>query len=92
MARSSSDARPTTNEKKKKMTQIANGLHDAMHRIPGVPPHDSASAAATPRTTTRRGVNRHPRLRNPTAHHKTPPRVFVAWQNWIATLVAHRDS
>jgi hypothetical protein len=74
------------------MTQIANGLHDAMHRIPGMPPHDSASAATTPRAATRRGANRHPHLRNPTAHHETPPRVLVAWQNRIATLVARKHS
>jgi hypothetical protein len=56
-------------------------LHDATHRIPGVPAHDSARVATAPRT-----VGRHPGPKNRNAHHETPPRVLVAWQNWIGSL------
>jgi hypothetical protein len=67
-------------------TTLANVLHEATHRIPGVPPHDPTSGA-----TVRRGVNHHPRLQNLAPHHNSPPRVLVPWQNWISQLV-HRNS
>jgi hypothetical protein len=62
-----------------------NVLHDATHRVPGVPAHESSPATSTPK-----GVNRHPRLQNQNAHHESPPRVLIAWQNWIARLVRGR--
>jgi hypothetical protein len=64
------------------MTTTANSLHNAMHRIPGVPQHDTSRNATTPH-----GVGRHPRLQHPVVRHESAPRVLVSWQNWIAKLV-----
>lgn len=64
--------------------EIVETLHEATHRVPGVPAHDDSPRVHSPRTHRQRGVNHHPRLRTSTAHHEKSPRVLVAWQNWIA--------
>jgi len=75
------------------ITKTANSLHEAMHRIPGVPPHREPQAREI------NGANRHHhhqhqhqqqqqqqhrlRLQNQTSHQDAPPSVLVAWQNKI---------
>jgi hypothetical protein len=52
-------------------------MHDAMHKIPGMPSHVDGGLQAT----ASRGRNSHSRLRRNPRHNE--PRVLVAWQNWI---------
>jgi hypothetical protein len=65
-------------------SKTVDALHNATHRVPGVPAHNDSAPSP-------HGVNRHPRLQNRNAHHESQPRVFVAWQNWIARLVRGRS-
>jgi hypothetical protein len=65
--------------------QIVDALHEATHRVPGVPAHDES-----PKANGRRGVNHYPRLQNSTAHREHSPRVLVAWQNWIAAQLRRK--
>ncbi len=73
------------------MNTLAAALHDATHRVPGVPAHsDTPAANSTHRTHT--GPRRHnpsarPRMRHSNVHHQTPPRILITWQNWIGRLV-----
>jgi hypothetical protein len=62
-------------------TTATSVLHEATHRIPGVPAHES-----TPARHGRTNAVHHPRPSNPAHNHGRAPRVFVAWQNWIAKL------
>jgi hypothetical protein len=66
-----------------------NALHDATHRVPGVPAHDSSrnDAAAQGANHHHGMLGRTSRRHNPAAHHQAPPRVLISWQNWIATLL-----
>jgi hypothetical protein len=64
---------------------IVDTLHEATHRVPGVPAHDDSPKAHGPR-----GVTHQPRLQNSTAHHEQSPRVLVAWQNWIAAQLRRK--
>jgi hypothetical protein len=65
-------------------------LHQATHRVPGVPPHRERAAGhqgethhgRAPATTTDRGAPGHSRNHSPAR----PPRVLVAWQRRIAAL------
>jgi hypothetical protein len=70
------------------MNKLASTLHDATHIVPGVPTHSDTPATHQPHRT---GVtprhNKNPRLQNPNRHHQTPPRVLIAWQNWIGRLL-----
>jgi hypothetical protein len=58
-----------------------NWLHEATHKVPGVPAHvDGGRQARVPRRQGHKKVN-------PTSSnrvHTNDPRVLVAWQNWIA--------
>jgi len=68
---------------------LLDTLHEATHRMPGVPEHvDHPSGhQGVPRhgRTRRAASDRHaPRTRNHSPAR--PPRVLVAWQRWIASL------
>jgi len=63
-------------------------LHDALHRLPGMPAHAQAAelnANAAARRLHRRLLRNRP-LRNPDGHHGRPPRVLAGWQAWIGGL------
>jgi len=63
-------------------------LHDALHRLPGMPAHARAAelnANAAARRLHRRLLRNRP-LRNPDGHHGRPPRVLGGWQAWIGGL------
>jgi hypothetical protein len=53
---------------------VRDALHEATHRVPGVPQHQDYPKG-------HQGTTRHGR----TQDHR-PPRVMVGWQNWIAGL------
>ncbi|MFF1877287.1 hypothetical protein [Leifsonia sp. NPDC058230] len=71
------------------MNKLASAVHDATHHVPGVPAH--SDLPATPRPHRTRGNPRpHGQSAHPHDHgrrHQTPPRILVAWQNWISRLV-----
>jgi hypothetical protein len=75
------------------MNKLASALHDATHQVPGVPPHHENQPNRQPasrRTNTRQRLQSaggHPRA---TQRHQKPPRVFVAWQNWIGEHIGRR--
>jgi hypothetical protein len=63
-------------------------LHDALHRLPGMPAHARAAelnANAAARRLHRR-LLRNRWLPNPGGHHGRPPRVLAGWQAWIGGL------
>jgi hypothetical protein len=68
------------------MNRPSGRLHELLHKVPGVPPHSEAERLNA-NATAARIHGRHPRLVNPVAHHANPPRVLVAWQEWIGRLV-----
>lgn len=80
--------------------EIAERLHERLHDLPGMPPHSEADRLNHRPAIERRSAHdhrqptalsgRHPALRNPNAHHRRPPRVLAAWQNWIGGLVSRR--
>ena len=55
-------------------------VHDAMHRLPGMPDHTRAGDVSAHQH--QRGLRNRP-LRNPDGHHGRPPRVFAGWQAWL---------
>jgi hypothetical protein len=80
--------------------QIAERLHEQMHKLPGMPPHSEAA-----RLNQNLGARhlcshnhilhpaqdgRHAAMRSPNRHHGRPPRVLVAWQQWIGGLFSAR--
>lgn len=76
---------------------ISERLHEHLHKLPGMPPHSEAARL----NQNRHAHNHHgrhrpaltghrPSLLNPDGHHARPPRVLVAWQNWIGGLFAGR--
>jgi len=75
---------------------ITERLHEQMHKLPGMPPHAEADRLnqnlhAHNHDEHRPALaGRHPSLPNPNGHHARPPRVLVAWQNWIGSLFARR--
>ena len=67
------------------MNKLASTLHDATHQVPGVPAHSDTLATNQSHRT---GANARQHNQNQKSHdqslrHQTPPRVLVAWQNWI---------
>jgi hypothetical protein len=74
------------------MDKLASALHDATHLVPGVPAHSEVphphganpAGGASPRQRNRPHHNSNRR-------HQAPPRVLIAWQNWIGRLVG-RDA
>jgi hypothetical protein len=63
-------------------------LHDALHRLPGMPAHARAAelnANAAARRLHRRLLRNRP-LRNPDGHHGRLPRVLAGWRAWIDGL------
>jgi hypothetical protein len=84
---------------------ISERLHEHLHKLPGMPPHSEAARLNQNRHAHRHhgghahrhhGGHRpaltghHPSLSNPDGHHARPPRVLVAWQNWIGGVFAGR--
>ena len=77
---------------------LVDALHDATHRLPGVPAHADKNAGHQGETTHGRTAHGRPRQagRDSTAHahHRTtgnhsparPPRVLAGWQRRIAKL------
>jgi hypothetical protein len=62
-------------------------LHDALHRLPGMPPHAQAAelnANAAARRLHHRPLRnralRNTPLRSPDGHHGRPPRLLAEWQ------------
>lgn len=58
-------------------------LHDALHRLPGMPAH--ARAAELNANAAARRLHRR-LLRNRDGHHGRPPRLLAGWQAWIGGL------
>lgn len=65
-------------------------LHDALHRLPGMPAHARAAelnANARARRLHHRPLRNRPlrntALRNPAGHHGRPPRLLAGWQAWL---------
>jgi hypothetical protein len=65
-------------------------LHDALHRLPGMPAHVQAgelNANAAARRLHHRPIRnralRNTPLRSPDGHHGRPPRLLAGWQAWI---------
>jgi hypothetical protein len=59
--------------------------HDAMHRLPGMPDHDSAGELNThrhQRALPNRPLRNRP-SQNPNGHHQRAARLFPRWQAWI---------
>ncbi|MEU1972242.1 hypothetical protein ABZ477_11335 [Microbacterium sp. NPDC019599] len=71
------------------MDTLVDTLHDATHRIPGVPAHlDATSRPARQAAGHQHRRHQHaPRLHSPARHHAAPPRVLVAWQIRIVRVV-----
>ena len=77
---------------------ISERLHEYLHKLPGMPPHSEADRLNQNRHAhnNHHGAHRpaltghHPSLPNPDGHHAGPPRILMAWQNWIGGLFAGR--
>jgi hypothetical protein len=74
---------------------MLEAVHEATHRMPGVPPHRDQPQGH--QGTTRhgrpfRGQHGHggSHHQGSAAAHGRPPRVLVGWQNWIAGLLSRR--
>jgi hypothetical protein len=70
------------------MNTVIDALHEATHRVPGVPAHDELAARGGRAAHDHRARNpRRTGHRHPARHrHTVPPRVLVTWQNRIARL------
>jgi hypothetical protein len=72
------------------MNKLVTTLHDATHLVPGVPTHSDTPVAQRPH---RSRISPRPRnsshVQSPNRHHQAPPRVLIAWQNWIGQLAGH---
>ena len=77
------------------MNKVTSALHDITHQVPGVPehsenhPHQESASHARDRHSHPRKPERHHQV---PARHQNPPRVLVAWQNWIARHVGQKHS
>ena len=69
------------------MNQLVSAMHDATHRVPGVPEHSDTQ----PTHVNARQNSHAPRVHTHTRRHHNSPRVLVAWQNWIGRLVSRND-
>jgi hypothetical protein len=65
-------------------------VHDAMHRLPGMPDHARAgelNARQQQRVLQNRPLPNRPLgnrpLRNPNGRHQRPARLFPRWQAWL---------
>jgi hypothetical protein len=74
---------------------VRNALHDATHRIPGVPEHEERAHGHQRSAQHGRLLHHHPQphrsLQNRVArgtrrHDHRPPRVLVTWQNRVAAF------
>jgi hypothetical protein len=76
------------------MNKLVSTMHDATHLVPGVPAHGDAPVTQRSHRTrvNPRLRNQSPHLQNHSQQHHTPPRVLIAWQNWIGRLVGHGSS
>ena len=70
------------------MNQLASAMHDATHRVPGVPEHNDTQPTQV--HTWQHGHTA--RVHIQTRRHNNPPRVLVAWQNWIGGLVRRNEA
>jgi hypothetical protein len=76
------------------MNKLTSALHDATHQVPGVPAHGENQA--NPQPVSRRS-NGHPQPQSADRHQRVnqrnqrPPRVLIAWQNWIAAHIGGRN-
>jgi hypothetical protein len=61
-------------------------LHDALHRLPGMPAHARAAELNANAAARHRRLVRNRPLPNPDGHHGRPPRVLAGWQAWIGEL------
>ncbi len=64
---------------------VGAGVHDAMHRLPGMPDHARAAelnAQHHQRSAGGRPLDNRP-LRNPDDSHERPPRLLAGWQAWL---------
>jgi hypothetical protein len=71
------------------LAEIAKRLHEQMHKLPGMPSHSDAELLNRNLGARRLSAQMHgPYLvfKNRNAHHGRPPRVLVAWQEWIGGL------
>ncbi len=87
-------------------TKASTRMHDALHRLPGLPAHGQAARLNSNAAARRRHLalpiwpprnrplrNRPLRnrpLRNPGGHHGRPPRVLAGWQARIGRLFGHQ--
>lgn len=69
------------------MNKITSTLHDATHEVPGVPEHRDNQPHQPHRNPS--SPHAQPKSSN-TNRNQRPPRVLVAWQNWIARRTAGR--
>lgn len=69
---------------------VVDRLHELTHRVPGVPEHPAEPVAGHQGrsvSSNRKRLHAHPRQLHHVTRHDTPPRVLVAWQEWIGRLV-----
>ena len=69
---------------------ITERLHEQLHKLPGMPPHSEAERLNQNLPAKDRHAHHHDRHYRAQARHAGPPRVLVAWQNWIGGLFAGR--
>jgi hypothetical protein len=68
---------------------VGAGAHDAMHRLPGMPPHARAAELNSHqhRPLRNRPLRNRPLpnrpLRNPDSRNERPPRLLAGWQAWL---------
>ena len=68
---------------------VRGALHEATHRVPGVPHHQDYPKGH--QGTTHHGRPLQNRVRSHGSAGRTmPPRVLVGWQNWIAGLFSRK--
>jgi hypothetical protein len=83
------------------MSNLIRPLHEATHRVPGVPEHREAprghqsptrhGRSLQNRATTSRGGSAGAPRHHGRTRHDVPPRVLVRWQNRIARLFARQN-
>ncbi|GAA4136733.1 hypothetical protein [Leifsonia shinshuensis] len=72
------------------MNRLTHALHEATHRVPGVPDHSARTHGRALQQKHPRAQARDPRLQNRIRHQHGEPRVLIAWQNRIARLFGAR--